>query len=90
MAGNVSPVSPHDVASVDDVIAALADQSYLADEGLATAVFLALRLRRPILLEGEAGVGKTEAAKALAAWSGGEFIRLQCYEGIDVAQAVYE
>jgi len=90
MAGNVSPVSPHDVASVDDVIAALADQRYLADEGLATAVFLALRLRRPILLEGEAGVGKTEAAKALAAWSGGEFIRLQCYEGIDVAQAVYE
>ena len=93
MAGSsspVSPASPRDVASVDDVVAALADQSYLADEGLATALFLALRLSRPILLEGEAGVGKTEVAKALAAWSGGDFIRLQCYEGIDVAQAVYE
>ncbi|MEE2698038.1 MAG: MoxR family ATPase [Actinomycetota bacterium] len=71
-------------------MAALAGQSYLADEGLATAIFLALRLRRPILLEGEAGVGKTEVAKALAAWAGGDFIRLQCYEGIDAAQAVYE
>ena len=90
MAGTGSPVSLHEVASVDDVIAALADQSYLADEGLATAVFLALRLRRPILLEGEAGVGKTEVAKALATWSGGAFVRLQCYEGIDAAQAVYE
>jgi len=79
-----------DVASVDAVASALAGQDYLADEGLATAVYLALRLRRPLLLEGEAGVGKTEVARALAAWSGGELIRLQCYEGIDASQAVYE
>ena len=58
--------------------------------GLATAVFLAVTLRRPLLLEGEAGVGKTELAKVLAAWTGGELVRLQCYEGIDAAQAVYE
>ena len=76
--------------TVDDVVAALAAQDYLADEGLATAVFLALRLRRPLLLEGEAGVGKTEVARALAAWTGGELIRLQCYEGLDASQAVYE
>jgi MoxR-like ATPase len=62
----------------------------LADDGLATAIFLALELQRPLLLEGEAGVGKTEVAKVLARWTGGELIRLQCYEGIDVAQAVYE
>ena len=78
------------IDSVDDVSAALAEHGYLADEGLATAVFLALRLHRPLLLEGEAGTGKTELAKVLAAWTGGELIRLQCYEGIDVAQAVYE
>ncbi len=76
--------------SVDDVVAALAAQDYLADEGLATAIFLSLRLQRPLLLEGEAGVGKTEVARALAAWTGGEFIRLQCYEGLDVSQSVYE
>ncbi len=80
----------HDVASVDEVVTGLGAQGYLVDEGLGTAVYLALRLRRPLLLEGEAGVGKTEAARALAAWSGGELIRLQCYEGIDVSQAVYE
>lgn len=78
------------VRSVPDVIQALATEGYLADEGLATSVFLALRMQRPLLLEGEAGVGKTEVAKALARWSGGELIRLQCYEGLDVAQAVYE
>src|SRR3954466_12445350 len=76
--------------SVEDVLRALAEHSYLADEGLATAVFLSLRLRRPLLLEGEAGVGKTEVAKVLARWTGGDLLRLQCYEGIDVAQAVYE
>ncbi len=76
--------------TVDDVRAALADHGYLADEGLATAVFLAMELRRPLLLEGEAGVGKTEVAKVLARWTGGELVRLQCYEGIDAAQAVYE
>ena len=76
--------------SVEDVLRALTEHSYLADEGLATAVFLSLRLRRPLLLEGEAGVGKTEVAKVLARWTGGDLVRLQCYEGIDVAQAVYE
>ena len=70
--------------------AALAQRNYLADEGLATAVYLSSALRRPLLLEGEAGVGKTELAKVLAAITGGELIRLQCYEGIDVAQAVYD
>ncbi|MEO2171091.1 MAG: MoxR family ATPase [Acidimicrobiales bacterium] len=84
------PTDIRGVDSVDGVVSALAAQDYLADEGLATAVFLALRLRRPLLLEGEAGVGKTELAKALATWSGGELIRLQCYEGLDASQAVYE
>jgi MoxR-like ATPase len=76
--------------SVDEVTAALAEHGYLADEGLSTAVFLALTLRRPLLLEGEAGVGKTEVAKVLSRWTGGELLRLQCYEGIDLAQAAYE
>ena len=76
--------------SVEDVAAALALNSYLADEGLATAIFLALTLERPLFLEGEAGVGKTEVAKVLARWRGAKLIRLQCYEGIDVGQAVYE
>jgi MoxR-like ATPase len=76
--------------TVTEVADALAAHDYVADEGLATAVFLALRLGRPLLLEGEAGVGKTEVAKVLARWTGGEFVRLQCYEGIDVGQAVYE
>jgi len=83
-----APIPPID--SVDDVSAALRDHDYLADTGLATVIFLALRLRRPLLLEGEAGVGKTEVAKTLARWTGGELIRLQCYEGIDLGQAVYE
>src|SRR2546423_10286522 len=64
--------------------------SYLPDRGLATALFLSLRLEKPLLLEGEAGVGKTEAAKALARVLGARLIRLQCYEGLDVAHAVYE
>jgi MoxR-like ATPase len=76
--------------TVDDVRAALAEHDYLADEGLATAIFLSIRLQRPLLLEGEAGVGKTEVAKVLARWTGGELVRLQCYEGIDAGQAVYE
>jgi MoxR-like ATPase len=79
-----------EVSSVDGVVDALAAHSYLADEGLATSIFLALRLHRPLLLEGEAGVGKTEVAKVLSRWTGGELIRLQCYEGLDAAQAVYE
>ena len=77
-------------SSVGEVAAALTAHGYLPDDGLATAVFLAISLRRPLLLEGEAGVGKTEVAKVLAAWTGGELIRLQCYEGIDAAQAVYD
>ena len=76
--------------SVEQVRAALADQNYLAEEGLTTAVYLALTLKRPLLLEGEAGVGKTELAKVISAMTGGELIRLQCYEGIDAAQAVYD
>ena len=83
-------MSIHDVATVEEVVDALRERDYLADEGLGTAIYLALRMRRPLLLEGEAGVGKTEVSKALAAWSGGRFIRLQCYEGLDAAQAVYE
>jgi MoxR-like ATPase len=77
-------------ASIDALDAALSDASYLADRGLATALFLALELGKPLLLEGEAGVGKTEAAKATARVTGSQLIRLQCYEGLDVANAVYE
>jgi MoxR-like ATPase len=85
------PVAPAVTpSSVADVSRALAAHQYLPDDGLATAVFLAMRLHRPLLLEGEAGVGKTEVAKVLARWTGGELIRLQCYEGIDASQAVYE
>src|ERR1700716_3715940 len=68
----------------------LAAGRYVADSSLATAVYLALKLGRPLLLEGEAGVGKTEVAKVLAATLGRRLIRLQCYEGLDVAAAVYE
>jgi MoxR-like ATPase len=78
------------ITDVDHLIAVLADQQYVADRRLATSVFLALRLQRPLLLEGEAGVGKTELAKALAAALGVPLIRLQCYEGLDIAQAAYE
>ena len=76
--------------SVEELIETLRQQAYLADRGLATAVFLGISLDRPILLEGEPGVGKTEMAKALAAAFGSELIRLQCYEGIDANQALYE
>jgi MoxR-like ATPase len=78
------------VSTVEEVRDALVQHGYLPDEGLATSVFLALSLQRPLLLEGEAGVGKTEVAKVLARWTGGELVRLQCYEGIDASQAVYE
>jgi MoxR-like ATPase len=83
-------VIPEGVDDVEGVQRALAAHGYLADTGLATAVFLALRLERPLFLEGEAGVGKTELAKALSRWSGGPVVRLQCYEGIDAASAIYE
>jgi MoxR-like ATPase len=76
--------------SVEDVERALARESYLPDRGLATAIFLALAMRRPLLLEGEAGVGKTEVGKTLARVVDAELIRLQCYEGIDSGQALYE
>ena len=77
-------------ASPADLAASLADAGYLADDGLAMAGFLALKLRRPIFLEGDAGVGKTAFAAALAEASGVELIRLQCYEGLDAAQALYD
>ena len=76
--------------SVDELQAILARELYVADRGLATSIYLALQLRRPLLLEGEAGVGKTEVAKVLARGLGAELIRLQCYEGLDVTHAVYE
>jgi MoxR-like ATPase len=75
---------------IDAVQAAFAAEGYVADRDLATAVFLALTLGRPLLLEGEAGVGKTEVARTLSAALGGRLIRLQCYEGLDVNTAVYE
>ena len=77
-------------ASIDELDSALAQASYLADRGLATALYLSLKLEKPLLLEGEAGVGKTEAAKAIAIAVGARLIRLQCYEGLDIAHAVYE
>jgi MoxR-like ATPase len=83
----VSSATP---ASVADVVLGLAANGYLADEGLATAIFLSLTMGRPLLLEGEPGVGKTEVAKALSALTGGELLRLQCYEGLDASQALYE
>jgi MoxR-like ATPase len=79
-----------DLRSVDELENALREVDYLPDRGLATALFLATALEKPVLLEGEAGVGKTEAAKALSRARGARLIRLQCYEGLDVAHAVYE
>jgi MoxR-like ATPase len=78
------------VPDAETLVARLDDADYLADEGLATAIFLSLRLPQPLLLEGEAGVGKTEAAKALAQALDTPLVRLQCYEGIDAAEALYE
>jgi MoxR-like ATPase len=77
-------------ASIDATLALLGGANYLADRSLATVLFLALKMGRPLFLEGEAGVGKTEIAKVLAAALGRRLIRLQCYEGLDVAAAVYE
>ncbi|GAA4555553.1 MoxR family ATPase [Pseudonocardia xishanensis] len=81
------PTTP---VSIEELTSALEGVGYFADRGLATALFLALRSRRPLLLEGEAGVGKTEAAKALRAVLDADLIRLQCYEGIDARQALYD
>lgn len=77
-------------ASIDDLQETLRAQEYVADRGLATSIYLALKLRRPLFLEGEAGVGKTEVAKVIARLLGRELIRLQCYEGLDAGQAIYE
>src|SRR5512145_1800777 len=77
-------------ASIDETLALLSRGDYVAERSLATAVFLALRMGRPLFLEGEAGVGKTEIAKVLAQTLGRRLIRLQCYEGLDIASAVYE
>lgn len=76
--------------SIDELQAAFAERLYIADRGLATSIYLALKLQRPLFLEGEAGVGKTEVAKVVADVLGTDLIRLQCYEGLDVHHAVYE
>ncbi len=93
-ASNTSDVAPgfsrRVPSSVDEVEQALAEQQYVVERGLALSIYLALRLKRPLFLEGEAGVGKTEVAKVLAAALQTELIRLQCYEGLDVSHAVYE
>ena len=78
------------LAAVGDVERALVGEGYLPDRGLATAVFLAVTLEQPLLLEGEAGVGKTEVARALASATGARLIRLQCHEGIDLHHALYD
>ncbi len=85
------PAGPRPIpASIDDTVGLLAGADYVAERSLATAVYLSLRMGRPLFLEGEAGVGKTEIAKVLAATLGRTLVRLQCYEGLDVASAVYE
>jgi MoxR-like ATPase len=84
------PTTPPVFASVDDVITRLAETGYLADKGTATAVFLADRLGKPLLIEGPAGVGKTELSRAVAQTAGAELVRLQCYEGVDESRALYE
>ena len=78
------------VDSIEQTRRLLANAGYMADQGLVTALFLALRMRRPLFLEGEAGVGKTEIAKVLASTLGRRLLRLQCYEGLDISSAVYE
>ena len=76
--------------SIDELHNALVEQNYISDRSLTTAIYLALQLKRPLFLEGEAGVGKTEVAKVLTQWLDTALIRLQCYEGLDVNTAVYE
>ncbi|MBX3596403.1 MAG: MoxR family ATPase [Rhizobiaceae bacterium] len=83
--------APHPIpASIDETLSMLADAEYVADRSLATVLYLALKMKRPLFLEGEAGVGKTEIAMVLASSLGRRLIRLQCYEGLDVSSAVYE
>ena len=81
---------PSSVASIEQLESLLERQLYVADRGLATSIYLALKLQRPLLLEGEAGVGKTEVAKVLASGFATNLIRLQCYEGLEISHAVYE
>ena len=85
-----APVARANPGSIEETLAMLAGADYVADRALATVLFLSLRMRRPLFLEGEAGVGKTEIAKVLASALGRRLIRLQCYEGLDVSSAVYE
>ena len=85
-----SPAADPGFPDVDTVVAALRAEDYIAERDLATAIYLSLRMGKPIFLEGEPGVGKTEVAKALSRCLGSELIRLQCYEGLDVSTAVYE
>lgn len=82
--------NPYGIESPEELREMLAKAQYLSDDALATTIFLSLALSRPLFLEGEAGVGKTEVAKALARWLDTDLIRLQCYEGIDASQALYE
>src|SRR5207249_3480384 len=95
-AGALAPASlvPFDTvstpATIEDVERRLRERRYIGDRSLATSIFLALKLQKPLFIEGEAGVGKTEAAKVMAEVLGARLIRLQCYEGIDLAHAVYE
>src|ERR1700709_1304433 len=77
-------------ASIDETVSLLAKADYIADRSLATVLYLALTIGRPLFVEGEAGVGKTEIAKVLAKTLGRRLIRLQCYEGLDISSAVYE
>ncbi|OQS16728.1 ATPase [Nocardia donostiensis] len=86
----VTPVHEPIFASVDEVVQRLAETGYLADKATATSVFLADRLGKPLLIEGPAGVGKTELARAVAQCADAELVRLQCYEGVDEARALYE
>src|ERR1700687_2486507 len=79
-----------DPASIDETLVALSGQQYFASRELATGLFLALKMQRPLFLEGEPGVGKTELAKAAAGVLGTQMLRLQCYEGLDTASALYE
>ncbi len=90
MPDSSAPEAPVPPASIDALIAALEAQGYFPDRRLATAVFLALKLQRPLLLEGEPGVGKTELAKTLAAVLGRELLRLQCFDGLEQREALYE